>query len=353
MITYVKWILCVLCAVFGFMAAQSGLFESEPAPSEEKVKQVKSHTIRDAVINGDMRVFLAKSRNKKELEKVDDDGSTLLHLAAQYGRANIAYVLMDMGLDPNARRKDGKKPSDIAEDNDTRLACLYGEDTHAQTLKALHAARNGDMEKLRVALQNGADPLLPTPDDGLPLFFATVENGNFVLVHEMMKMGADPNAMHNGYPVIFHAIWGKRVGVVNHLLRFGANPMLVGRKGMVALHAGMWTHNVDIIKLLLPHYDAFNYNVYTWPDGFPAMIAVDQGDYEAIKTMLEMGMNPNASHFVKEELLLTRAAIKGNEKIVRLLLDYGADPTMKNRAGKNALDVAKPNVIDMIRKAAK
>ena len=64
-------------------------------------------------------------------------------------------------------------------------------------------------------------------------------------------------------------------------------------------------------------------------------------DYEEIERRLEAGANPNARNH-EGRTLLWRAALRGDERLVRILIDYGADPTypLRVKLGETALHAA-------------
>lgn len=65
--------------------------------------------------------------------------------------------------------------------------------------------------------------------------------------------------------------------------------------------------------------------------------------------ILERGADPN--EIDEKKLPLVYAAELGNEWIVKVLLDFGADPFLKDRFGKNAFDTGRKfrNVADVLR----
>jgi cytohesin len=46
---------------------------------------------------------------------MDEDRETPLYLAAEYGDAEIAQMLLDAGANPNKRNEDGESPLTIAQ----------------------------------------------------------------------------------------------------------------------------------------------------------------------------------------------------------------------------------------------
>jgi len=69
-------------------------------------------------------------------------------------------------------------------------------------------------------------------------------------------------------------------------------------------------------------------------------MAIIDGPVEKVKKMLEEGFDPNKTRPGTPVTYLMTAANQGNTEIVQLLLDYGADPTVKLLDGSTALTFA-------------
>ena len=69
---------------------------------------------------------------------------------------------------------------------------------------------------------------------------------------------------------------------------------------------------------------------------------------EVAKILLEKGSDVDVIGTEKGGTALMLAAWKPSEKIVKLLLDYGADKTIKDKKGRTALDYAKKHYNEKI-----
>jgi ankyrin repeat protein len=71
----------------------------------------------------------------------------------------------------------------------------------------------------------------------------------------------------------------------------------------------------------------------------PLVFAVQEGNIHEIRSLLERGASPNAE--VKGTPALEQAAATGNERVVQILLHYGARTDVKNESnGHTALQSA-------------
>lgn len=62
------------------------------------------------------------------MDAKDREGRSALHLASQYGRISVAYLLLDRGADLFAKTNDGKTPLNVAANGPTATAlCMHQE----------------------------------------------------------------------------------------------------------------------------------------------------------------------------------------------------------------------------------
>ena len=61
---------------------------------------------------------------------------------------------------------------------------------------------------------------------------------------------------------------------------------------------------------------------------------------EVAQTLLVHGADPNVTSKIDQSTPLLNWAATGNQKVVLLLLQYGANPTVRNSAGKTPAEVA-------------
>jgi len=71
--------------------------------------------------------------------------------------------------------------------------------------------------------------------------------------------------------------------------------------------------------------------------------AAKAGDIEAIKQLLDEGVDTNATGKKGGATALLKAAKNGHTNVVQLLLFHGADPSLENKKGRSAIDVAERN----------
>ena len=73
----------------------------------------------------------------------------------------------------------------------------------------------------------------------------------------------------------------------------------------------------------------------------PLMIAIKKGHLNSAVSLLSAGADPNISHHETGNTALHLAVEAGNQILVKLLVVFGADLRMKNKAGKTPLLLAR------------
>jgi len=185
--------------------------------------------IQDGIVS-ELRDYLLDNNNVKIINNLDEEGVSLLHLAARWNRVEMTQILIDHGARVNIRLKDGStplhvaarfncppvaevllksgaKPSLVDALNNTALhhavrrrnkdmVDLLVRDTdidvNAKTqvgMTALHlVCMNGDLEICRTLLRHDADIRAKTADDSTPLHTA-IFNCNTHLAELLIKQG--------------------------------------------------------------------------------------------------------------------------------------------------------------------
>lgn len=222
-----------------------------------------------------------------------------LHAAARHGRAEIVELLLSRDANPNARDASGYAP--------------------------LHYAAAADPGvRVRIAealLDRGADPNARGLNDATPLHLC-------VGIGSYLAAGA-PTAQ------------GSRADLMAVLLARKADPNASAKEGVTPLHAAVELRDIEAIELLLRHgadpgrgnaTDALN----------PFHLAVFHGYEPAVEKMLA---SPHGARLVSATTRdgntpLLLAAIRGDAKVVEMLVARGAAVDAVNRTGGTPLSAA-------------
>jgi ankyrin repeat protein len=241
-----------------------------------------------------------------------------LFRAADAGCAPVARRLIEAGTSLAARDRLGAMPlAHAARAGHSALVELFlaqGAAIDARNLVGatalFAAAENGQQPVVVLLLAKGADPNLPGRSDVTPLA-AAAYRGNDGAAAELIAHGARPDAMDatGKTPIVYAAARGF-TAVVRRLLAAGVDPRRPYGNDLTAL---MWAAGYE--------------------EGFGERDALD-----VIALLLDAGAPIDAADNRGRTALMT-AAEQGHAAVVDALLRRGADRTLKDKAGKRALDL--------------
>ena len=128
------------------------------------------------------------------------------------------------------------------------------------------------------------------------------------------------------------------------LLQAGANPDGDNKGKTPLVSAAAW-NRMEIAKILLDNpYKKANINITDITIGTPLEIAASRGNVDMVQFLLKQGADPNIEGNLTPLQII---ALPGDEgptrvfQITKLLLDYGADLTVKDSYGNTVIDYAK------------
>lgn len=263
-----------------------------------------------AIRRGDRKAVAEMLADRLLLKSVDRHGSTALMQAALYSDATMMRLLLERGADSNATNKDGA------------TALMWGA---------------GDVEKVRLLLEQGARIDVKTALGRTPLLVAATYAGNSAVVRLLLERGGKVNDQD-----IFHETAltsaAKRgdAELVEVLLAAGADVAAGGRPPLAwAAEEG----NLATVAALLKHGAADDKN------GLNQALfnAAVRGPHAAVLLLLEHGGDPNARSGFAGYTPLMGAAYSELKSIETLksLLKKGGDVQVKGANGETALSLAK------------
>ncbi|CAM9452146.1 unnamed protein product [Scytosiphon promiscuus] len=220
-------------------------------------------------------------------------------LAAAAGRTSVLRLLVKEGANV-----DATAPRDVQYAPDEQLQVARGQ-------RAIHAAiDNIQIDCFRVLLRAGTDINAPNSLGCTPLMSAcrgaTIGGESAALCVEMVRV----------------------------LLKEGADAEYKDIHGTTALHIAAYNGNAEVIDILLPWLPTHSLGCRTSDGMTPLYMAADNGSEAAVSRMLSAWAKQPAAYHVgcsccgsSDELRcpLAAAVYRGEEKVVRLLLDSGMD----------------------------
>ncbi len=326
-----------------------------------------------AVRYDDLETADALIRAGAKVSARNRDGATPLQLAALNGSAAMLEKLIKAGADPNAP---------VAATGDTAL---------------MMAARTGKTGALNVLIESGADVNAKESWGGTTALMWAVSERHPDAVKVLIDHGADVHARSNfvaaangrGFegrtpvaadagkqkveefasgwltPLMFAAREGD-LASARLLVAAGAEVNAVAGDGKDALGLAIFNGNYDLASFLVDSKSGVNRadtqgftplfwavdrrNMETAPN-FPWVVTADP--LPLIRKLLDAGANPNAlvnntprarmragSPRIVFATALMRAAFSADLELCKLLLEHGADPTIKSSDGETMVAAA-------------
>lgn len=253
----------------------------------------------------------------------DKRGSTPLMYAAAAGSLEAMRILLAAGADVNARNAFDA------------TALMWG---------------IGDAGKVRLLVAKGADVNARSRSGRTPLLLAASQAGASATVQLLISKGADPAARDNLQRTALHAATqASDLETVKLLVRNGADVNARSATGNTPLMNAAEEGNYEMTTLLLDRGADVNavsekqsgpvvkngplaLGLFT-----PLILAASYGGPQTVKALLDHRAKVNAQDVLgMTPLMLAVASDHADVRVVRLLLERGADSGIESAAGETA-----------------
>ena len=237
----------------------------------------------------------------REVDETDDDGNTLLHLAAAGGQLDAIQLAVTSGASLVVKNKEGKSPYQLAQRREKTTERFWI--SHSWIPYVHKACRGGRIYIVKFALCYNAD--VDTRIGNTTLLHSACNPGSHEVATLLLSLGAVVNARDCFDETPLHlACWHGNVDTVRLLLDHGAEDSL-SHEGLTAFHRACMNGHIYVVRLFIQRGADIHVKV--------------RFDYTA----------------------LHMACIEGHEDIVWLLLTHGADSLAKNKMGTTPMDIAR------------
>jgi hypothetical protein len=172
-------------------------------------------------------------------------------------------------------------------------------------------------------------PPLPPPLDQLS---SAVQKKDRKRVEELLKEGVDPNGIDQYTSVIFSTAINTDTKIMKLFLDHGADPNLT-KDGWIPLRHAINSRETTRVKMLLDAGAKIEH-----PQVLECIAANREPGW--VKMLLEAGANPNLGSEREGETPLHLAVHSWDLETVKLLLEHGADVTLKDNKGITPIDAA-------------
>ncbi|KNC49630.1 ankyrin [Thecamonas trahens ATCC 50062] len=304
-----------------------------------------------AVRNGHTEVAKLLLQHDVDISIPNINGYSSLYIAAEFDRCDILKELLARGMSPNQACGRGKfSPIYIAckrghlycaelliragadinvaskhkhltsltgacrggRHDIVQLLFEHGVDHAIRTEKGFTslfvAAEFGHKHVVKFLIENGAPVDDANGPDNLTALYIAAEKGHFLVARVLLEAGADPNlaTSHETPTPLLAALHFQRTNLVTELLKWGASPKTRTATGLSVLYVAVATNQAEIVAALL------------------AAAPLDDLGINEVSGATPPASGEAAANPLPETPLL-RAVTDGNDAIVDLLLDNGAD----------------------------
>ncbi|MEM9282023.1 MAG: ankyrin repeat domain-containing protein [Verrucomicrobiota bacterium] len=242
-------------------------------------------------------------------------------------------------------------------DSGANVDCKTGESTGMEMTPLSFAVASNNLKMQEALLAKGADCNV-TGTGGAPLIFETVQSGDLIATRRLLENGANPDVFSgSGVTPLLQSVVDEDLDMVDLLLSENADPSLAEDQDGSPLAAAVDTSNIAIANLLIVSgaeldtrgllataYEKRDdplmnllLNAGADPEStFPGTkervfdVAVHDGATAAVRSLLASGATIGNN--------LWAALLTGQDDLIRLILDAGADPRQLGPEGEDPLD---------------
>jgi ankyrin repeat protein len=369
------WLPASLCLVAG-----GTVLADEPAVDQSIIVAVREQ---------DHAAIAERLANEVDVNARQADGATALHWAVHRDDAQTTKRLIELRASVDVRNDFGITPLSLACTNGNapiiEALLIAGADPNAALLTGetplMTAAHSGNLDAVGVLLKHGANVNAKEPVRQQTALMWALGEKHTEVARKLIEHGADIRATTTlGFTPLLFAVREGDLEATRTLLEAGADPNTTAKDDLSALHVATLRGHAKVAALLLdrgadPNADGPGYTPLHWAAGTwetelngangikaPAdhewnrMRGVQEGKLELVKALLDRGADPNARlkknppryGFTVAPLTsqpidstpLTLAAFAGETKIMRLLVEHGADPSLRPKNGLTPLLIA-------------
>jgi ankyrin repeat protein len=301
----------------------------------------------------------------------NDKEYTALMYAIRKSRPRVVRVLIDNGADYKTPQKSFYLDREI----NYEAGKVNSTDVQFPLHPLTEAARLGHLEIVKILLEAGAEPNalitlgkikkfsnqvyelilsdLSKKEAKIrcvysPLLFAS-EKGYPGVAKTLLEAGADPHIKGPGYHTPLHkAARSGHVEVLKKLLRYGGNVDIYTENGSTPLGLAALHGQTKVVKFLVKNGAKIN-REFDFQPPTPLANACYYCSSEVVEYLLSKGAKPKQIGKTQYSLLyavdlasITERPKKREEcmRVIKMLLEAGADPTLKSDEGKTAFDYA-------------
>uniref|UniRef100_A0A915Q4H6 Uncharacterized protein n=1 Tax=Setaria digitata TaxID=48799 RepID=A0A915Q4H6_9BILA len=213
-----------------------------------------------AVLLNDLRSLQACIEKGIDVNEVDENGTSPLHLASYYGYHPIVNALIDARARVDARDREWFTPLQKAclhnHPNTVKILISRGAKPNSATkqfLTSLHICAQVNALSCAEVILDNCDSILDRPEwGGSPPLHYAASYGNSAFVEFLLKKGASPNTRNKrGMTAAHWAALNGHGGILKLLFNGGADLRLRDQQTRTVLHYAAMSGDMDSVRLIL------------------------------------------------------------------------------------------------------
>lgn len=325
-------------------------------------------SLQELIVSGQTEAVKNSFQLKQDINKVDENGNTVLHAAAQVNNVELVQLFLSLGVDTELKNKDSDTALHVAIKNNgpeaAEVLSVIGKDIFAMDAagktaielglekgsafyKAMINSRTGsiidsfgrtilhymvnatDVEAVKYAITQHI-PLSPSDNSNMtPLKLALLNDKSeesITIAADLLLAGAK---MEPGkYEYFENAV----------LLR---NPSLRLDEGQTPLHIASIENHIGITSYLVKNRASLE--AQDIAGSTPLHESIRYGNVENARILLEAGAKVNAKDNLGKTPILLIIPQRNRDAIYSLLLEYNGDVSIKDMYGDSVLHTATMN----------
>ncbi len=260
---------------------------------------------------------------------------TALHWAAFCGRKNIIELLLKKAAKVNEKDHSGEtaiaKAMSEEKKDIVKLLFKYGADAESKSRFGYSllefASEIGDKEFAKEILakqKEKRNQIKKKPKSNPEALVQAAQKGNLAMLKLLLESGTKPDdrSSAGAETALMKAAYYGKLKTLNFLLKAGADIHLRDYRGNTAFIHAAWSGHTNVLKKLLTEgADINEKNKLNWN---ALMQACVEGHFTTAKFLLEKGAKTDEIDKEKGATALTLAKYSGSQKLIDLLISYGA-----------------------------
>lgn len=286
-----------------------------------------------------------------EAYEIDYEGTTLLHLAAEFVRIETLEKLIEKGANVHTKDSNGLTPLHLVAEkgqidiDKVKGAVIDAKDHLGRT--PLHwAAIEGHVETLCKLIERGAN-INEKDNFGMTALFFAANFGNTDVLLKLIEKGANIHEKDNeGHIPLHAAAMEGKIGCLLELIKGGASVDAQGNKGKTPLHWAVQNEKKEVLLKLIEN--GANIDAKDNKGMTPLHYAIEYiEDPEFFLKLIEKGANVNAKNSIGQTPLHLAALTEDTEAFLKLI-EKGASLNEKDESQNSPLQVCSKSVQEEI-----